>query len=30
VAGLIGESDLLRSTARDALAPLVRWVREVH
>lgn len=30
VAGLIGESDLLRSTARDALAPLVRWVRQVH
>lgn len=30
VAGLIGESDLLRSTARGALAPLVRWVREVH
>jgi hypothetical protein len=30
VAGLIGESDLLRSTARDALAPLVRWVRAVH
>jgi hypothetical protein len=30
VAGLIGESDLLRSTARDALAPVVHWVREVH
>jgi hypothetical protein len=30
VAGLIGESDLLRSTARGALAPLVRWVRQVH
>jgi hypothetical protein len=30
VAGLIGESDLLRSTARDALAPLVRWVRQAH
>jgi hypothetical protein len=30
VAGMIGESDLLRSTARDALAPLVRWVRQVH
>jgi hypothetical protein len=30
VAGVIGESDLLRSTARDALAPLVRWVRQVH
>jgi hypothetical protein len=30
VAGVIGESDLLRSTARDALAPLVRWVRELH
>jgi hypothetical protein len=30
MAGVIGESDLLRSTARDALAPLVRWVRQVH
>ena len=30
LAGVIGESDLLRSTARDALAPVVRWVRVVH
>ncbi|HEX3761038.1 MAG TPA: fibronectin type III domain-containing protein [Kofleriaceae bacterium] len=30
VAGVIGESDLLRSTARGVLAPLVRWVRQVH
>ena len=27
VAGVVGESDLLRSTARDALTPLVSWVR---
>jgi hypothetical protein len=30
VAGVVGESDLLRSTARDLLAPLVHWVRGVH
>lgn len=30
VAGLVGESDLLRSTARDLLAPVVGWVRELH
>jgi hypothetical protein len=30
VAGVIGESDLLRSTARSVLAPVVRWVRAVH
>jgi hypothetical protein len=30
VAGVVGESDLLRSTARDLLAPLVTWVRGVH
>jgi hypothetical protein len=30
LAGVIGESDLLRATARSALAPLVRWVRELH
>lgn len=27
VAGIVGESDLLRSTARDALTPIVSWVR---
>jgi hypothetical protein len=27
VAGVVGESDLLRATARDALAPIVTWVR---
>ena len=27
VAGVIGESDLLRATARDLLAPVVDWVR---
>jgi hypothetical protein len=27
VAGVIGESDLLRSTARDVLTPIVSWVR---
>jgi hypothetical protein len=30
VAGVIGESDLLRSTARGFLAPLVRWVGALH
>ncbi|HEU0037229.1 MAG TPA: fibronectin type III domain-containing protein [Kofleriaceae bacterium] len=28
VAGAIGESDLLRATARDFLGPLVEWVRD--
>jgi len=27
VAGIVGESDLLRSTARDVLTPIVSWVR---
>ena len=27
VAGVVGESDLLRATAREALAPLMRRVR---
>jgi hypothetical protein len=27
VAGVVGESDLLRATARDLLAPVVSWVR---
>jgi len=27
VAGVIGESDLLRATTRSALAPVVAWVR---
>jgi hypothetical protein len=30
VAGVVGESDLLRSTARSFLAPVVRWVRQIH
>jgi hypothetical protein len=30
VAGVVGESDLLRSTARDLLAPVVSWVRALH
>ena len=29
VAGVVGESDLLRATARDALAPLVRTVKKL-
>jgi hypothetical protein len=29
VAGVIGESDLLRETARAVLTPIVRWVRTV-
>jgi hypothetical protein len=29
VAGVIGESDLLRKTARDVLAPVVAWVRNL-
>jgi hypothetical protein len=30
LAGMVGESDLLRATARNLLAPLVRWVRIFH
>ncbi|HEX7837980.1 MAG TPA: fibronectin type III domain-containing protein [Kofleriaceae bacterium] len=30
VAGVVGESDLLRSSARDLLAPVVSWVRAVR
>ena len=30
VAGAIGESELLRETARTALAPIVDWVRDRH
>lgn len=30
VAGVVGESDLLRRAARDLLAPVVSWVRAVH
>jgi hypothetical protein len=30
VAGVVGESDLLRRAARDLLAPIVSWVRAVH
>jgi hypothetical protein len=26
-AGVIGESDLLRTSARDGLAPLIAWAR---
>jgi hypothetical protein len=27
VAGVVGESELLRATARDVLSPIVTWVR---
>jgi fibronectin type III domain protein len=30
VAGVVGESDLLRATARQLLTPLVRWVGKLH
>jgi hypothetical protein len=30
VAGVVGESDLLRATARQLLTPLVRWVGRWH
>ncbi len=30
VAGLIGESELLRTTARDALAPIIRYVKDAR
>jgi hypothetical protein len=30
VAGVVGESDLLRSTAREVLAPIVARTRSLH
>ena len=30
VAGVVGESDLLRATARQLLTPVVRWVGKLH